>query len=249
MTITTDRGTELSNPNTPESKNGTAYTKSGALILGGSALGTLGAARSGWQRLALITSGVFLAYQGLQGLQPRHGHVRVSYTINRLPEEVYEFVRSPENWPGVENADRHQISLAAILKQRLGFNLGADVQVTDRQDGKFIAWSSHPGSIEHRGVVHFRPAPAGRGCELSIALEYKIPGRIAMRVLAAFQGKDPEQLIRENLRALKQKMEAGEVPTTLGQPSGARGLKGSALRVIYREQQAASPQKTQLAGD
>jgi hypothetical protein len=44
-----------------------------------------------------------------------------------------------------------------------------------------------------------------------------------------------EQWGRESLRALKQLMEAGEVPTTDGQPHGARGAKGKVERLFFRE--------------
>jgi uncharacterized membrane protein len=35
-------------------------------------------------------------------------------------------------------------------------------------------------------------------------------------------GEEPNQTIREDLRRFKQLMEAGEIPTTKGQPSGRR---------------------------
>jgi uncharacterized membrane protein len=39
-------------------------------------------------------------------------------------------------------------------------------------------------------------------------------------MVAAMFGREPSQTIREDLRRLKQLTEAGEVPTTAGQPRG-----------------------------
>lgn len=56
--------------------------------------------------------------------------------------------------------------------------------------------------------------------------------------------------MRESLRHVKQLLEAGEIPTTIGQPVGRRGLKGAAMRVIYRERPSEDAvEQTRLAGD
>src|SRR5207237_1200764 len=109
-------------------------------------------------------------------------------------------------------------------------------------------WSSVPlgaggGYLLYCGVSQlrrpyqgrFRKAPGNRGTEVSVALEYKAPGGAIARSLAALVGWEPEQVVRESLRHLKQLTEAGEIPTTAGQPVGRRGMKGAALRVLYRE--------------
>jgi uncharacterized membrane protein len=100
--------------------------------------------------------------------------------------------------------------------------------------------------LQHRGVIHFRPAPSDRGTEISFAAEYRAPAGPVGRGLASLVGWDAEQLVRESLRHIKQLLEAGEIPTTLGQPSGARGVKGKALRVVYCER---ADEEMRLAGD
>jgi uncharacterized membrane protein len=104
--------------------------------------------------------------------------------------------------------------------------------------------------LEHRGVIHFKQAPGNRGTEVSVALEYKAPAGPIARGLASLVGWGPEQVVRESLRHLKQLMEAGEIPTTKGQPSGARGIRGTAKRIMFREgpsEQAV--EQTRMAGD
>jgi hypothetical protein len=67
--------------------------------------------------------------------------------------------------------------------------------------------------------------------------------------LAALAGLDPQQLVREGLRQIKQLMETGEIPTTEGQPVGARGITGTTKRVLYHERPAVELQpEERLAG-
>jgi uncharacterized membrane protein len=55
-----------------------------------------------------------------------------------------------------------------------------------------------------------------------VELKYDPPlGKLGARLASLF-GKDPSREIREDLRHFKQWMEAGEIPTTAGQPSCRR---------------------------
>ena len=57
-------------------------------------------------------------------------------------------------------------------------------------------------------------------------------------------------MVRESLRHLKQLIEAGEIPTTAGQPVGNRGMRGAAQRVLYREGPTEdATEQVRLAGD
>ncbi|PLS79824.1 MAG: cyclase/dehydrase, partial [Chloroflexi bacterium] len=42
-------------------------------------------------------------------------------------------------------------------------------------------------------------------------------------------GEEPNQQISEDLRRFKRLMEAGEIPTTAGQPRGSRSMLGKLL--------------------
>ena len=185
---------------------------------------------------------------------PYVGSVRISCTINRSAEELFDFVRESKNWRafarGIEVGTRQGQDLNVVFRRAPGFELASLIRITDQQPAKFIAWSSLPGAIEHRGVLHFHPAPGNRGTELSVALEFKISAGQVTQVLGMLYGQAPQQLVRENLRRLKQFTEAGEIPTTQGQPAGNRGLKGTALRVLYREPRSESVSgQARMAGD
>ena len=90
-------------------------------------------------------------------------------------------------------------------------------------ENQMMAWRTLPGSeVDHAGSVWFKDAPAGRGTEVKVELNYNPPAGIIGAALATLWGKDPGQQIQRDLHRLKQILEAGEVPTTAGQPTGAR---------------------------
>jgi uncharacterized membrane protein len=84
-----------------------------------------------------------------------------------------------------------------------------------------IAWRTLDGAqVQHAGSVWFKEAPAGRGTELRVELQYNPPAGMIGAALAHLWGKDPDQQIHEDLHRMKQILEAGEIPTTEGQPRG-----------------------------
>jgi uncharacterized membrane protein len=253
MTITTDLNTRLSHSKSSH-RNFFGKNIAALFLLGGVGTAVFGATRRGWQRMALGAAGGYLAVDGVRRMRSVHRAVRVSYTISQEPEKIYNFIRDAGNWQKflqrVEIESSGAGSFEVVLGRALGIKLQSRAQVTDQEAGKFIAWSSLPGALEHRGVIRLTPAAGARGTEVSVALEYTIAGGAFSEALAMFRGKGPEQLVRENLRALKQLIESGEIATITGQPAGDRGVKGAALRMLYREPQAEAPQEAvPLAGD
>ncbi|MDP9160988.1 MAG: SRPBCC family protein [Acidobacteriota bacterium] len=229
--------------------------KIAATILTGTALAAVGIVRRGWTGAALALGGSYLIYRGVaDNAVPHSDKVRVGFTINKSPDEVYAFVRNYANWPsflqGFTMEPQGDSSLKITVGQSAGFSIDSHIAVTDEAPGKHIAWSSLPGPVQHRGVIRFNDAPGKRGTEIQVAFEYQIPAGMVARGLASMVGWDPEQLTKESLRHLKQLLEAGELPTITGQPVGERGVKGAALRVLYREGSADDAmEQTRLAGD
>jgi uncharacterized membrane protein len=253
MTITT---------NLAQEKGGQAFSRRPATtnietaltLATGAAIAIYGAIRRDWFGAALAGGGGYLVYCGVSDLRrPYQGRVRAAFTINKTPQEVYDFVRNPNNWghslrePKFEYDNQGEMILQFGDKDGPYFK--SHVEITDEKPGEYIAWASEEQMLEHRGVVHFKKAPGDRGTEISIALEYKAPTGPISHALASLAGLDPEQLVREGLRQIKQLMEAGEIPTTVGQPVGARGLRGTAKRVLYHERPAVEMQPQRLAGD
>jgi hypothetical protein len=72
-------------------------------------------------------------------------------------------------------------------------------------------------------------------------VEYAPPGGALGKAFATIMGKDPKFTVREDLRKFKALIEAGEIPTTKGQPHGPRGLQGKAQEMLLRENQNPTP--------
>ncbi|GAC1431953.1 MAG: hypothetical protein NVS1B11_02480 [Terriglobales bacterium] len=237
------------------SKRGASALRTRATILAGTALTAVGIVRRGWTGTAMVIGGAYLTYRGVKdGAAPFHDEVRIGFTINKRPEEVYAFVRDSNNWAlflhGLTMEADGEQSFRITVGKPAGFEIESHVAITDEEAGRHIAWSSLSGPIQHRGVMHFKAAPRHRGTELTVAFEYAGPAGPIARAIASFVGWNPEHLVRQSLRHLKELLEAGELPTTSGQPVGPRGLKGAALRVLYREGATEdAKQQTRLAGD
>jgi hypothetical protein len=57
---------------------------------------------------------------------------------------------------------------------------------------------------------------------MTVVMNYDPPAGRLGSIFATMFGEDADQQVREDLRRFKQLMEAGEVPTTAGQPHGRR---------------------------
>src|SRR5205085_1734457 len=146
-------------------------------------------------------------------------------TVLRSAEELYRAWRRFENLPhfmenleSVRTLDERRSRWTARGPFGKRFTWDAEI-ITDRP-GEVIAWRSLPGSaVDTAGSVHFEAAPGDRGTVVRVRLKYDPPtGRAGAALARLFQAA-PEQQIREDLRRFKQLMEAGEIPTVVGQTS------------------------------
>jgi uncharacterized membrane protein len=84
-----------------------------------------------------------------------------------------------------------------------------------------IAWETTERSpAKGSGVTRFVPAPPGRGVEVHVSFEFDVPGGAIGQTVKKVTGDDPEQLLRDDLRRLKQLVETGEVVRSDGTPAG-----------------------------
>ncbi|SFH42433.1 Polyketide cyclase / dehydrase and lipid transport [Palleronia marisminoris] len=146
-------------------------------------------------------------------------------TIDRPRSELYEFWRDFKNLPQVmENVK--DITADGDLSRWQIDGPGRDVSlvtaVTDDVPNERIAWSSTEASdIETRGQVSFRDAPAGRGTEVTLDLEYRAPGGALGRAVAKMFQSEPHLQARRDLKRLKMLMETGEIATNANRRSAA----------------------------
>lgn len=153
--------------------------------------------------------------------------IRQSCTVRRPAAEVYAFWRNVSNFVGLV---KHPVSITQLSETESRWVVsgppGARIVewhaliITD-EPGRLIAWRSREGAhVPNAGSVHFTPAPGDEGTEVTVELRYEPPaGRIGTW-LAKLTGKEPAQQVANTLRRLKALLEAGEIPTTAGQPQG-----------------------------
>lgn len=231
----------------PNIERAVAVAGGGSLI----ALGLLG--RSGWSRLTLAVAGLALTYRGLTGrsllsgrketkhygtshaaskMKARRGfRFETAMTIQRSPEELFRAWRDLENLP-VFLEHLHSVRDTGVGKSHwiahgpVG-NVEWDAEIISERPNELLAWQSLPGStLDTAGSVRFDELfPKDRGTVVRILLQYDPPGGGIVESVARLFGSGFEHSVREDLRRFKQIMEAGEVPTTAGQPSGMCGKK------------------------
>lgn len=208
-------------------------------MIGGGLLTLYGLTRLSLKGLAMAAAGGTLFYRGLTGRCPAYSalgidtahpeEVRIteSITIERSQEELYTFWRDLENLPrfmqhleSVQTLDDSRSHWTARVPGGVG-ELRWDAEVTESLAYERISWRSLPGaSISNTGTVVFRPAPGGRGTELKVTIAYSPPAGTIGSAAARMLNPALSRMIREDVRRFKSLMEAGEVPTIAGQPSG-----------------------------
>jgi uncharacterized membrane protein len=153
-------------------------------------------------------------------------NVLESVTINRPLEELYRFWRNLENLPQFM---RHLESVEKVTdtishwraKGPAGKVVEWDAEIHNEVPNQLIGWRSLEGAdVVSAGSVNFDAAAGGRGTRVTVHLQYSPPGGKVGAAVARLFGRDAETEIREDLRRFKQIVEAGEVPTTSGQPRG-----------------------------
>lgn len=157
-----------------------------------------------------------------------------SLSINASPEEIYSYWKNFENLPSFM---RHLESVTVIdentshwiAKAPLGTSVEWEARLVVDEPNRRLGWeTSEDSSIQHEGLVSFEENANGRGTVVRVEMSYEPPAGHVGATLARLLGEEPRVQIHEDLRRLKQLIETGEVPTTLGQPSGRRSLMGRA---------------------
>jgi uncharacterized membrane protein len=157
---------------------------------------------------------------------PRGVHVKESITIGKPVAEMFAFWRQLDNLPRFM---RHLKSVRVVDERRshwvakapAGMTVSWDAEIHNEVPNQIIAWRSLPGAdVVSAGAVNFADAGPDRGTRVTVHLQYDPPGGKLGAWFATLFGEEPSQQIREDLRRLKQLLEAGEALTTDGQSSG-----------------------------
>jgi uncharacterized membrane protein len=157
-------------------------------------------------------------------------NVRESVRLECPIDDVYRFWSRLENLPTFME---HLVAVSDLGGGRShwvargpgGVRVEWDAEVINQIQNKVLAWRSLPGGdVVSAGSVTFAGARGDdRGTQVTVTLQYDPPaGRLGKLVAAAF-GREPSQTIREDLRRLKQLLEAGELAKAAGSPGVSAG--------------------------
>jgi uncharacterized membrane protein len=197
-----------------------------------------GLSRRNLPGVCLAAAATPLAYRGLSGEWPRVGnsysprgitrtalggnrgiHVRESVRLEKPIDEVYRFWRNLENLPQFMNYLEGVTDLGSgrsrwVAKGPAGTRVKWDAEIINEVENQLIGWQSLPGGdVTTAGSVNFDTVRNGRSTEVSVHFQYAPPASRAGSLLAMIFGREPSQTVREDLRRLKQLLEAGEFPT------------------------------------
>src|ERR1041385_7925947 len=187
----------------------------------------------------LVLAGAGLAYAIARkavndGDVARDVHVETAITINKTPEELYSFWRELTNLPLFMRNIESVNDLGAGKSHWVAKGIGGgrvewDAEIYNDVPNEIIAWRSlENADVINAGSVNFKKAPAGRGTYVSVAVNYNPPAGKLGATIAQLFGAEPKQMIHEDLRRLKQYLEAGELPTIVGQTSGLAAAEAGA---------------------
>jgi len=199
-----------------------------------------------------ILAGAGLAYAAVKTIQSaadsvaREIHVETSIAINKSPEELYAFWRDFKNLPifmknleSVTEMDRWNSHWVA--RGLGGARVEWDAEVYNEEENKLIAWRSlENADVVNAGSVRFEKAPEGRGTYVRVTMNYNPPAGKLGATVAQLLGTEPLQLIKEDLRRLKQVLEAGEIATIAGQTSGRATVQDNAIEELNQEEKVST---------
>jgi uncharacterized membrane protein len=196
------------------------------------AMGLTGKIGKGLAAAGAVAAGTMIARRWVADGEP--ARIDAVVTIRKPRAEVWSFLRDPAHHaavvPGLHLS-------AAGDRWRARFRPPGDlpeieweIETLQAVEPERLVLSSVPGSaFDATTVTRLDEAPGG-GTELRVEFEIHSPQRTAA---AAARGLEPvtERALAEVLRRVKQQMEAGEIPTTDGQPAGAGRADGAAARI------------------
>lgn len=161
--------------------------------------------------------------------------VRETVTIRANADELFDVWDSVDNLP-VFMSDVERVERLSSRRTRWtvkgpgGVHFTWDAEIINRIEGRLIAWRSLPDAdVVSAGSVRFKPLRRG-GTEVTVHMQYDPPLGKAGALAAWMMGRDPAATLREDLRRLKQLMEAGEERSADAAPDEDRPRRFRLLR-------------------
>jgi len=177
---------------------------------------------------ALIATGV-LSYSPLNAAFGRGGDIddtrralggsrgvnlKDCITIKRPPHELFTFWQRLDTLPRfmqhLESVERLGSGQSHwVVRGPAGLRLEWDAEIINEVPNELIAWRSLPGAdVISAGSVHFRPYGAG-GTRLDVTLQYSPPAGKLGAAAAWLLGQSGATVLRQDLKRLRELLEAG----------------------------------------
>lgn len=138
--------------------------------------------------------------------------IEESVLINRPASDLYRFWRQLENLPGVFS-HLTRVTMTSprtshwVVEGPAGTSFEWDAEIINNIKDELIAWRSLPGSdIASAGSVSFDAH--GRSTEVTVRMQYDVPGGKAASALAWLAGMGPSKVVREELERFKERFES-----------------------------------------
>ncbi|XXX73198.1 hypothetical protein WMF30_36670 [Sorangium sp. So ce134] len=149
--------------------------------------------------------GVVLAAPVLRALGVAEPRIASSVTVSRVRAAVLR---------ALHDAEGARRALQRIARVEMGV-----------AEGTSTIWTSGMGGREgvRTGIVSLADAPGERGTEIRAVLPGARPRGWLARAAGKVLAEEPRRRLRGDLRRMRQWIEVGEIPTTVGQPSGRTG--------------------------
>lgn len=217
-------------PAAPRTRHNISSTERWSSATTGGLLLALGVSRRSAAGAVLTLAGSALLARGASGHCPVYGTLGVTSArqpaiavhdairVQALVEDVYRFWRQLDTLPAfmrrlerVDDLGNGRSHWVARGPGGLAFEW--DAEIVHELENSLITWRSLPGAdVATSGAVRFDPIRRGSSTQVTVALHYDPPAGRLGRAFAALVGRDPSRMLREDLRRLKQLLEAGEIP-------------------------------------
>ena len=175
-------------------------------------------------------------------------------TIGATPEQVYALFSQPETLPiwqeGVLSVTQtgektlHFVMQDPTTAKQTEFDSEIVEAVPGKKHVSRVVSGPFAGTTD---TLLLEEDPAGRGTRAVMISDYQMPGGAISSAIASALSRGPEQIVIENLRHLKELLEAGEIPSTEGQPAGPRGVMGAWKRFMLGENMPTPPGTSERA--
>lgn len=149
--------------------------------------------------------------------QPYKSNFTCCVTVNRPASDLYAFWRDFTNLPrfminvrSVTTSEGGRLSHWVVEGPNGPVQWASEI-IEDTPNNRLVWRSVQDADVDNAGMVEFKPAPGGRGCEVRVQISFKAPMGGAGRMIAGWMQKDPHIQAKRDLRRFKQLMEAGEI--------------------------------------